>query len=100
MPWVERAHLACRLPYVSSLPVELCVGLLCLSSAALLCEMSMCPRTRLFDSDILCAGLVVCVQHTSREVFACARARVDGARRFIVSPACTSTLEYIVLFYS
>ena len=47
MPWVERAHLACRLPYVSSLPVELCVGLLCLSSAALLCEMSMCPRTRL-----------------------------------------------------
>ena len=88
MPWVERAHLACRLPYVSSLPVELCVGLLCLSSAALLCEMSMCPRTRLFDSDILCAGLVVCVQHTSREVFACARARVDGARKFIVTPAC------------
>ena len=92
MPWVERAHLACRLPYVSSLPVELCVGLLCLSSAALLCEMSMCPRTRLFDSDILCAGLVVCVQHTSREVFAYtrararARARAHGAKQFIVTP--------------
>ena len=69
MPWVEKGFWACCLPYVSSLPVELCVGLLCLSSAALLCEMSMCPRTRLFDSDILCAGLVVCVQHTSREVF-------------------------------
>ena len=97
MPWVEKGFWACCLPYVSSLPVELCVGLLGLSSAALLCEMSMCPRTRLFDSDILCAGLVVCVQHTSREVFAYTRARAHGGRKFIVTPACIAAIKAYII---
>ena len=41
------------------------------------------------DSDSLWAALVAYVQHTSRGLFACARATGHGPSGFMVKPACT-----------
>ena len=42
------------------------------------------------DSDSLWAALVAYVQHTSRGLFACARAAGHGPSGFMVKPACIS----------
>ena len=59
-----------------------------LPGGVLVCGMGMSDRCCDMDSDILWPALVACVAHTSRGLFACGRARVDGGRKFIASPAC------------
>ena len=59
-----------------------------LPGGVLVCGMGMSDRCCDMDSDILWPALVACVAHTSRGLFACGRARVDGGRKFIANPAC------------
>ena len=64
-----------------------------LPGGVLVCGMGMSDRCCDMDSDILWTALVAGVAHTSRGLFACGRARVDGGRKFIAGSACSTRVR-------